>query len=201
MKLRLRKTEIEVSFTLLCLLAAGAMLGVLGSLLWCAAAVAVHEGGHLLTLFCCGYFPKRIKISLFEIDITDSSRHSRSFLQNVLIIFFGPFANFICFLPCFLLYLKGMDAALPFAAANASVGLFNLLPVMSLDGGQLIYLFLSRRLTARGAERAVDALTFIFIFPVGALGFLLLLRTGNISLVFVSVYLVFSLFFKGNRFE
>lgn len=201
MKLRLRKTEIEVSFTLLCLLSAGAMLGLLDGMLWCAAAAAVHEGGHLLALLCCGYFPKRIKISLFEIDITDGSRHSRSFLQNALIIFFGPFANFICFLPAFLLYLNGAEAALPFAAANASVGLFNLLPVMSLDGGQLICLFLSRSLSARNAERVVNALTFIFIFPVAALGFLLLMRTGNISLFFVSVYLVLSLIFKGDRFD
>ena len=89
---------------------------------------------------------------------------------------------------------------MPFAAANASVGLFNLFPVMSLDGGQLAYLLLSRAIAHDRAEKAVDALTFAFIFPLAAMGFWLMLKSKNVSLLFVSVYLVFSLLFKGNRF-
>ena len=200
MRFRIAKTEVELSYTLLCLAAISVILGVFRGFLWCAAAIAVHEGGHLLMMLKCGYFPKRIKILPFSIAITDMHRQERSVRENLLIIFFGPFANFICFLPSFLLYLKGAGGALPFAAANCSVGLFNLLPVMSLDGGQLAYLMLCKRLSADRAERAVDALTFVFIFPLAALGFWLTLRARNVSLLFVSVYLVLSLIFKGNRY-
>lgn len=200
MRFRLASTEVELSYTLLCLAAVSLMLGLFSGFLWCAAAIAIHEGGHLLAMASCGYFPKRIKISLFEINISDDKRAARSVRQNLRIIFFGPFANFICFLPCFLLYLNGMNRILPFAAANCSVGLFNMLPVMSLDGGQLVYLALTGRFSAQTAEKAVNALTFCFIFPCAAFGFWLLLRTGNVSLLFVSVYMVFSLLFKGNRY-
>ncbi len=200
MRFRLASTEIELSYTLLCLAAVCVMLGLFSGFLWCAAAIIIHEGGHMIAMISCGYFPKRIKISLFEINISDGKRAERSVRQNLRIIFFGPFANFICFLPCFLLYLNGMNRIIPFAAANCSVGLFNMLPVMSLDGGQLAYLLLTRRLSARTAEKTVNALTFCFIFPCAAFGFWLLLRTGNISLLFVSVYMVFSLLFKGNRY-
>ena len=200
MRFRISKTEVELSYTLLCLAAISVILGVFRGFLWCAAAIAVHEGGHLLMMLKCGYFPKRIKILPFSIAITDMHRQERSARENLLIIFFGPFANFICFLPSFLLYLIGAEGALPFAAANCSVGLFNLLPVMSLDGGQLAYLMLCKWLSADRAERAVDALTFVFIFPLAALGFWLTLRARNVSLLFVSVYLVLSLIFKGNRY-
>ena len=176
------------------------ILGIFESFLWCAAAIAVHELGHLSVMICYGYFPERIKIALFSIDIIDSERQRRRVRENLLIIIFGPFANFICFLVCFLLYLRGISVVLPFAAANASVGLFNLLPVMSLDGGQLVYLLLLRRLDQEKAEKAVDALTFAFIFPLAAMGFWLMLKSKNVSLLFVSVYLVFSLLFKGNRY-
>ena len=200
MKFKIARTRFEVSYALLCLVAVCIILGVFKSFVWCAAAVVVHECGHLAAMVYCGYFPKRIKIALFSIDIIDGERQSRSVRKNLLIIVFGPFFNFICFLVCFLLYLRGISVVLPFAAANASVGLFNLLPVMSLDGGQLVYLLLLRRLDQEKAEKAVDALTFAFIFPLAAMGFWLILKSKNVSLLFVSVYLVFSLLFKGNRY-
>ena len=200
MKFKIARTRFEVSYALLCLVAVCIILGVFKSFVWCAAAVVVHECGHLAAMVYCGYFPKRIKIALFSIDIIDGERQSRSVRKNLLIIFFGPFFNFICFLVCFLLYLRGISVVLPFAAANASVGLFNLLPVMSLDGGQLVYLLLLRRLDQEKAEKAVDALSFAFIFPLAAMGFWLILKSKNVSLLFVSVYLVFSLLFKGNRY-
>ena len=186
MKLKIRQTEIEISYLLLCT---------------AAAAVVIHESGHLIAMKRIGYFPKRIKISLFEINIRDDSRQLRTAKENMLIIFFGPAANFICFLPAFLLYLIGTDRILPFAAANLSVGLFNLLPVMSLDGGQLLYILLSRRRTPGQAEKIVCRLTFICIFPLAALGFVVLFHSHyNFSLLFVCVYLVFSLITRQERY-
>ena len=132
MKLKIRQTEIEISYLLLCTAAAAVILNVFQSFVYCAAAVVIHESGHLIAMKRIGYFPKRIKISLFEINIRDDSRQLRTAKENMLIIFFGPAANFICFLPAFLLYLIGTDRIFPFAAANLSVGLFNLLPVMSI---------------------------------------------------------------------
>ena len=153
MKLKIRQTEIEISYLLLCTAAAAVILNVFQSFVYCAAAVVIHESGHLIAMKRIGYFPKRIKISLFEINIRDDSRQLRTAKENMLIIFFGPAANFICFLPAFLLYLIGTDRIFPFAAANLSVGLFNLLPMMSLDGGQLLYLCLSRRMSPVQAEK------------------------------------------------
>lgn len=201
MRLKLGKTEVEFSYTLLCLTAAAALLGVLGGFLWCAAAIVIHEGGHLLMMARLGYFPQRIKIALFSIDIVDNDRQRRTMRENVLIIFFGPFANFICFLPGFLLYLRGINACLPFAAANLSVGLFNSLPVTSLDGGMLLYAWLSRRWSPVAAARAVDLCTFVCIFPLAALGFWLLLRERNLSLLFVSGYLAAALIWKKDRID
>ena len=200
MKLRLRHTELELSYTLLCLAAAAVLLGIGGRFVWCALAIGIHESGHLIAMRRYGYFPKRIKISLFAIDITDSARQERTAKQNLFIIFFGPFANFICFLCGYLLYLKGIVQLLPFAAANLSVGLFNSLPVLSLDGGQLLWLLLCRRCAPASAERIINALTFACIFPLAALGFCLLLRERNVSLLFVSAYLIAALLNRENRF-
>lgn len=201
MKLKIGGVRIEISFLLLCLAAVSVIFRVFPGFCCCALAVVVHESGHLLTMRLLGYMPESIRISPFEMMISDPSRQERTAKENFLIIFFGPIANFICFLPCFLLYLGGTEKILPFAAANLSVGLFNLLPVLSLDGGQLLYLLLSRRRTPEQAERVVCRLTFCSIFPLAALGFYTLFRSHyNFSLLFVCAYLVFSLLTRQEKF-
>ncbi len=189
MKLKLRRTEVEVSYTLLCLVAVSILLGVWRDFLWCAAAIAVHESGHLAALAALGCFPQKIKLAPFSIDIADNTRSQRSLRQNAVILFFGPFANFICVLPCYLVYLSKTPVVLPLLAANVSVGMFNLLPALSLDGGMLLYLLLSRRLSHTTAVRVVHVCTVVCLVPLTALGVMLVTQSRNPSLLFVSAYL------------
>lgn len=201
MKLKIADVPVEISYTLICIAAICIILNIFEGLVWCALAVIIHESGHLLAMLKCGHAPERIKISAFEIKIFDSKRQSRSEKQNFFIIFSGPAVNFICFIPFYLLYLLGNEYVLPFAISNLSVGMFNSLPVLSLDGGQLIYIILRQRVGADKAERIVDIITFITIFPLAALGFIVLFDSKyNFSLLFVCVYLIISLLTRGNRY-
>ena len=201
MKLRIADVHIEISYTLICVAAVCVILNILEGLLCCAFAVIIHESGHLLAMLKCGYAPEKIKISAFEIKIFDSKRQSRSEKQNFFIIFSGPAVNFICFISFYLLYLLGNEFVLPFAISNLSVGLFNLLPVLSLDGGQLIFIILRQRVGADKAEKIVDIITFVTIFPLAVLGFIVLFESKyNFSLLFVCVYLIISLLTRGNRY-
>ena len=201
MKLKIAKIKIEISFTLICIAGICVILGITSGFVWCAAAVLIHELGHLLMMIKLGFLPEKIKISAFEIKIFDSKRQSRSEKQNFFIIFSGPAVNFICFIPFYLLYLLGNKFVLPFAISNLSVGLFNLLPVLSLDGGQLVFIILRQRVGADKAEKIVDIITFITIFPLAALGFIVLFESKyNFSLLFVCVYLIISLLTRGNRY-
>ncbi len=201
MKLRIFSTEVEVSYALICIAAICIILKIFDSMLWCALAITIHELGHLCAMIHFGCAPQKIKISAFEIKIVDSKRQLRSEKQNILIIFLGPAANFICFIPFYLLYLTGKGCFLPFATANLSVGLFNSLPVLSLDGGQLIYILLCKRFSSAKSEKLVNLLTFITIFPLAALGIAVLFKSKyNFSLLFVCAYLIISLISRNNRF-
>lgn len=201
MKLKIAKIKIEISFTLICIAGICVILGITSGFVWCAAAVLIHELGHLLMMIKLGFLPEKIKISAFEIKIFDSKRQSRSEKQNFFIIFSGPAVNFICFIPFYLLYLLGNENFLPFALANLSVGLFNSLPVLSLDGGQIIFILLKRRLNPARAEKIVDIITLITIFPLAVLGFMLLFKSKyNFSLLFICAYLIISLVTRSDRY-
>ena len=201
MKLKIAKIKIEISFTLICIAGICVILGITSGFVWCAAAVLIHELGHLLMMIKLGFLPEKIKISAFEIKIFDSKRQSRSEKQNFFIIFSGPAVNFICFIPFYLLYLLGNENFLPFALANLSVGLFNSLPVLSLDGGQMIFILLKRRLNPARAEKIVDIITLITIFPLAVLGFAVLFKSKyNFSLLFICAYLIISLVTRSDRY-
>lgn len=201
MRFKLGGIYVEISFLLLCLAAICVIVGIFRDFCYCTLAVLIHETGHIITMCMMGYFPERIKISLFEIAVTDPARQERTARENIRIIFFGPAANFICVLPGFLLYLWGMEKALPFGAANLSVGLFNMLPVISLDGGQLLTIWLCRRCSPSQAEKIVCRLTFISIFPLAALGFVVLFHSHyNFSLLFVCVYLIAALLTRQEKY-
>lgn len=201
MKLRLLKTEITISYLIICVASICIIAGIFDSFLYCLFAIIIHESGHIILMCIFGYAPEKIKISLFEISISDRKRQERSFIQNFLIIFFGPFSNFICFILFYLLYLIGNDFFLYPAAANLSVGLFNVMPVMSLDGGQLLYLVLCRFFSESISQRVVNVITFIIIFPLAFFGFILLFNSKyNFSLLIVCIYLVLSLLCRNNKY-
>lgn len=201
MKLNIFSVKITVSYSLLCALTLCVILDEFKGLIFCTLSIIIHESGHIAMMALFGSRPESIKISFFEISINDSLREQRSRKQNFLIILFGPLCNFICFIIFYLLYLLCRLQTLEFAYTNLFLCLFNLLPVMSLDGGQLLCLVLSVKLSFEKSEKIVNILTFISIFPLAALGFLLLFNSYyNFSLLFVCVYLVLSLIMKNNRY-
>lgn len=201
MRLKYKKTEITLSYTLICVAALCIIMGEFEKYLFCVVAVILHETGHLIPMKFFGKIPDKIKIMLFEIYISDRFREERTRKQNIIIILFGPFVNFICFILFFLIYLVCGGVFLNLAIANLSVGLFNIMPVITLDGGQLLFLILTQRLTEESAQRVVNIITFIFIFPLFVLGFVLLFYSKyNFSLLFVCIYLILSLLCKNNRY-
>lgn len=201
MKFKLWRIPVSLSYPLLCLVAVCAVTNLLERFAWSVLAIVIHESGHLAAMLLCGFRPDAIRFSLFEIVISDPNRALRTLKQNIFIIFFGPFANFICFIVGYLLYLKGISVMLPFFVANISVGLFNSLPVLSLDGGQLLYLLLCRKTDSRRAEKLLRLCTVLSAVPLLVLGILLMIRSQyNFSLLFLSVYLILAAFYRGNRY-
>ena len=72
---------------------------------------------------------------------------------------------------------------------------------MSFDGGQLLYILLSLQIYRSYGGKAVNIITFIALFPIAVLGFIILFNSDyNFSLLFVCGYIILSLVFKNNRY-
>lgn len=159
-----------------------------GKIVSCFLAAVVHELGHLLCMLYFGFKPQYIKLTLFDVSIV--SNEDKSFSQSLLISIFGIAFNFffgIIFLPI----------NLTFSLSNFAIGLFNALPVKSLDGGAVLSLIFRRKLSYKATERILFFLTLLFSVSLVLLGTLVLFYSRyNYSLLVIGLYLFSVLFVK-----
>ena len=86
-----------------------------------------------------------------------------------------------------------MKAALP----HLALGVFNLLPIMSLDGGHLLEIMMDKRFSPRTIAVTLRVTTLVFLLPLMTAGLYVLLNSGyNYSLLIISIYLIVLLFLK-----
>lgn len=193
MKINIKGFEISATFPSIALITFVVISNISTGYLMSFLAILFHETGHLIAMFLCGKFPVGLQISAFDIRILESDRCFQTFKKEIIITSFGVLFNF-------LLFLTFLPISKTFAYINLFVGIFNLLPVSSLDGGQLLFLFFNRKLTAGLSSKIIDIITIAISFPLFVLGILVLLNSKyNFSLLLISIYLILSLFIKKDK--
>lgn len=153
------------------------------------AACIWHELGHLLFMKICGIPVKRMVFYGAGIKIVpDKLIDFTGFGTSFLILIGGSGANFT--LSAALWVINSPTARL-FAAINALIGTFNLLPLQYLDGGKII-LLLIRRLCSYSAACLLERFfkwcsVFLIMMVLIAFAFL---GKGNITLYVTLCYLL-----------
>ena len=181
-------------------------LNLIGTLFWIIVifvSVLIHEYGHALT---SKFFGQRPRIELFAFGgLTYPERTKISGFKEFLVILAGPMASLaLSFLGFFIFALPEVRSS-PYAVypflfgfVNAFWTVVNLLPILPLDGGQLLRIFLegvfqNRGLFLAGVLSCVFATTLALIaflmsnFIVGAILFLFAFQ--NFELVKQARYL------------
>lgn len=158
----------------------------------------IHEAGHLSLMLYQGKNIRYIKFGLFNIDIIDGSRNSLTYRSDIITLSGGPMANLAVSLICIIIYMfTRCKIAGTASYENLCIGLLNLLPIESLDGGQMLFLALEKVFPPRTVSVITMVISLIFLLPLAILGFIILLRSKyNFSLLFMSCYLIAFLFLK-----
>lgn len=193
MRLEISGVKVDVSYFAVFLVSFSVVSAGVGQskVLLCILCAALHEAGHLL--FICKFKgkPCRIKVNLFEIRIC-TDMQSLSTLKESVIIISGVACNFML---CTIAYIAHsiFPSALvyDFFLCNLVVGVINILPVESFDGGQLMFLLLCKIFSYRTAQIIILVLTLSLMFPIAVIGvFVLFSSQHNYSLLFVFIHLL-----------
>lgn len=166
-------------------------------------AALLHEVGHLAAMMICRRYPNFIRFTAFGAEIQTNSVVG-SYGMDALVAVAGPIVNLTLWAitAAFMKTSAASNALQLFSLSNAFLGIFNLMPVEPLDGGQALLSFLSLFLSREKACRTVMICSFIVLVPMAILGFLVLFKSyWNVTLLLAVFYMIFLLLMKNGRYE
>ncbi|MBQ8783797.1 MAG: hypothetical protein IJZ57_08520 [Clostridia bacterium] len=154
----------------------------------------LHEAGHLLCMKAVGCEVRGVSLGLYGMRIDSAPCVALSPIKEVVIAFGGPLVNII------LAVLGVIIKNQMLTASNAVLAVFNLLPVESTDGYNVLYGLLSIRFESEKIKAALRIVSAAFLFLLYCFGFLLLFKSGyNFSALAVAVYLSVKFLFQGSQ--
>ncbi len=187
-----------VSFPFLTIITVLLLVDENGTMIYGVLAALIHELGHIFAMIIKKSKPKKISFRAFDINIVDNNRIKRSYSDDIFILIAGPLSNIVfCIVLYFTYKLTGFLWLIRPMYENIFIAIFNILPIDTLDGGQILFNLLSRRLSIKTAIKFTLLISFMVLLPVSALGFyVLIISKYNFSLLFLSCYLMAILLLK-----
>ena len=181
------KTKFNIDFGFLAVIALLCTLDNGKYLLYGVWACAIHEIGHIIPMFLLGEKVKAGKLHAFGLSISPQKNKIRPVYQEIAIILGGATVNLLLGV---MVYVGSISTnAQVFASMNIILGVFNLLPYTSFDGGTLILTiadyFNGNAFEVRKMLRLVNC-----ILSVALIAFLLVNNITNITLMITISYLI-----------
>lgn len=148
----------------------------------------LHECGHIIAMFIVGANISKIRVNAFSVDIVQDN--CLPYLKEIFIILNGPVLNIIlCILAELICAVSGVRFLKSFSVQNFVIGLVNLLPISSLDGGRALIMFLEKYFDENVVYKVSCIVSVIFIIPIFCLGFCAVIKYFNFSILILAIYL------------
>ena len=167
------------------------LLGVLfwldegvGLLPWGLAACVLHELGQIAAAAAFGGRVERLSLTVVGAELRIDYYIPLTYVQDSLVALAGPGANLLA---------GGLFLALNWelvAALTLAVGIFNLLPILPLDGGRVVYGLIADRLDPDWAERLMTALSGCLVGVLVGIGAVAAAHYANVTLLFTALWLL-----------
>lgn len=146
------------------------------------AAVVCHEAGHFLTLRVFGADVDALQVSVFGIQMHIGNAERLSYGKEAICVLAGPLVNLT------LSWMLGMlgrthEEAFLFSGAQLVLGIYNLLPIVTLDGGRLLWIIVGWVSDPFFADWVCRWVSIIFLILLGGTAGLLWIRYRSFFLV------------------
>lgn len=165
-----------------------------GIALMTLAAAILHEGGHVAAARLMRIPLKDLRLDILGARLEICGR-VLSYGEEWLLCAAGPLTSLAVAALAFPLWHLGAYPV-TFSCASLILGVLNLLPIRTFDGGRMLESFLSATFSARVSRRVMQLSTFLFLFLLWAIAVYFLLRANDgLSLLCFSMSL-FTRFFE-----
>jgi len=179
--------KVSVGFVgILCLML---YIDKVGLMLPTIIAIIVHEMGHIVALTLFKSKPERIELKVGALGICGNYILRRS--QEVIMLAAGSILNIILFAALYIIYFFcESNSVLNFSLVTLVVGIFNILPIIGLDGGSILNILLGCFLKRKTSNTILYIFSVITVMVIILFGFYVFADTkSNISLILLGLYL------------
>lgn len=164
-----------------------------GLLPWGLLACAVHELGHVAAAMAFGGRAVRLSLTAVGAELSFSYRTPLTYEQDSLVALAGPAANLL-----FGGLFFALNRHLP-TVLSLGVGIFNLLPILPLDGGRVLYGLLADKLDPDWADRLLTAAAGCLVGLLTGAGVIAAVHYANVTLLLTAVWLLAGVLHHGGQ--
>ncbi len=162
--------------------------------------VFLHELAHLLAALCIGLKPSRIVFFPFGVNLKLKNSIIGALSDEIILYMSGPLLNAV--LAVFgVFFIKNQYFSL-FYYNNLGLFLFNILPILPMDGGILMKKILSARVGYRRSEIILKYTSLILIiFLILIQVYLLIKNKFNFSILLAVIFLTGNIFTNKEKYN
>lgn len=162
--------------------------------------VFLHELAHILAALLIGLKPYRIVFFPFGVNLKLKNSIIGSLSDEIILYLSGPLLNAILAALSTFFYKKHYFSL--FYYNNLGLFLFNILPILPMDGGILLKKILSARVGYRKSEKILKFTSIILItFLIFVQGYFLIKNKFNFSILLAVVFLTGNIFTNKEKYN
>lgn len=164
-------------------------------------AVFLHEIAHLIAALIIGLKPSHIILFPFGTNLKLKNSIVYSLSEEILLYLSGPLLNIVLCLFC-LPFLHKNNYIQFFYYNNLGLFIFNLLPILPMDGGIVLKKILTRKVGSRRAENILKAISVFLIVLLMTLEIYLLWKNNfNFTILFAVIFLTGNIFTNREKYH
>lgn len=190
MQFKIKNTDVKISFSFFAVFLLGAVSDTFGVFLMSFAASLIHELTHIIFILLFKARVTSFSISVFGGNIRRETLCDIGNVKECVISFSAPLLNII--VGSFFIFLS--DKTFLFGALNLFLGIFNIMPFYSFDGGRGLFYLLTIRFSYKTAHKIITAasVTVTVCFSFVSV-FIFFNYSKNYWLLILSVYMILSI--------
>lgn len=163
-------------------------------------SILIHEIAHIMVAKIFKIKLKNLRVSIFGASLEIEKKIRNKKIKKILMYLAGPISNLI--LAILIQYANiNEEEKIKIIYTNLSLCIFNLLPIMPLDGGNILKEILKIKLNNINSNKTILAISKINLFILTFVYSIAILKIKNITVFFLILYLWYLNFIEDKKFE
>lgn len=153
-------------------------------------SIFIHEISHIVIAKVYKINIKNLRVSIFGFSAQIENNKKTKTKQKILMYLAGPIANFILAIIFYFLKIEYIEK-LKLVYTNLCLGIFNLLPIIPLDGGNVLKELLKNKYKNIEANKISLFVSKMFLAILVFSYSILIVKVKNISILILIIYLIY----------